>query len=317
MTFSTTDFYLETSAVNYLVDRFGWNDGIVTKALQNTKGNIWYLSPVSFWEILLTSDPERREQIIFFCQHTFHEKLLGAPSELIMHYINEGCPLVEARYDFTSKLELAQTWSNLCQDKQKTFIFDHVKLKERTKIFQKLSKQLHKIIHRVVLDITIQDEELMHQLLIQHYYERIKGDLKYHDPEYHKVVKISILLIFYILCLEVDLDNLPYKEFWKKIKIKKPLNRLEYTMRNLQTLVFRGPFYQMAIMAYHQISLDQKSNRGLLLDCLHSIYLTYINVFITNDIHFKTLRDKGLHPNFGNILHVTEIEFTTQLRQLE
>ena len=87
MTLSNANFYLETSAVNYLADRFIYTDAIATKDLQLTKGNIWYLSPVTLWEIMLTSDKERRERIIFYCQHLFHEKLLNSPSEFIINYL--------------------------------------------------------------------------------------------------------------------------------------------------------------------------------------------------------------------------------------
>lgn len=316
MTLSNRNFYFETSAVNYLVDRFGWNDALATKGLQHAKGNLWYLSPVTLWEILLTGDKEKREKIIFFCQHLFHEQLMNSPSEFIVNYINAGCPLVETKYDFHSKLSLSETWKDISQDKRKTFVYDYTSLKDKMKLFQKTSKQLDKIINRVVLDITVSDDELSLQQFVNFFYRQIKDDLKYHDPAYHKVVKIAILLIFYILCLEVDLDNSPQKKFWQQVGISPSIDRLYYIMEKHKTLPIRGPFYQMAIMAYHQISLDQKSNRGLFMDCLHSIYITYADIFLTNDEHFKTLKEKDIHPNFRRLMHINEIEITTQLRPI-
>lgn len=166
MTYSNHNFYFETSAVNYLVDRFNWADAIATKGHQSTKGNIWYLSSVTLWEILSTKNEERREDIIFYCQHLFHEELLNSPSEFIINYINSGCPLVENKYDFHSKLSLSKSWKNICQDKRQTFIYNFESMKERMKHLQKLSKQLDKIIHRVVLDITVSDDELSWQELV-------------------------------------------------------------------------------------------------------------------------------------------------------
>lgn len=316
MTFSNHNFYVETSAVNYLADKFAWNDALATKGLQNAKGNIWYLSPVTLWEILLTSDKKRRETIIFYCQHLFHEQLMNSPSEFIINYINAGCPLVEKKYDFHSKLSLNEIWKDICLDKQKTFVYDYDILKDRMKLMQKFSKQLNKIIHRVVLDITVLDDEFSLQQVVNYFYEQVKDELKHHDPDYNKVIKISILFIFYILCLEADLDNSPQKKFWNQVGISPSIDRLFYLMSKHKDLAFRGPIYQMAIMAYHQISLGQKSNRGLFMDCLHSIYITYTDNFITNDEHFKTLKERDIHPNFKRLMHISEIELTTQIREV-
>lgn len=315
MKFSNSNFYLETSAVNYFVDNYRWQDALATKGLQNVKGNLWYLSPVTLWEILLTSNIEKREQIIFFCQHLFHEKLLNSPSEFIINYINSGCPLVEKPYDFHSKLSIAETWADICADKRKTFVYDYNELKAKMKAFQKLSKQFDKIINRIVLDINVSDEELSIQIFINNFYEKIKGQLKYHDPDYHKVIKISILLAFYILCLGAEMDSTPIKTYWQKIGIKEPIDRLNYAMNMYNDLILRGPFYQMAIMVYHQTSI-KKSNRGLFMDSLHSIYITYADIFLTNDDHFKTLREKDIHPNFSRLLHISDIQLTTQIRQI-
>lgn len=316
ITLSNRNFYFETSAVNYLVDRFGWNDALATKGLQNSKGNLWYLSPITLWEILLTSNKVRREKIIFFCQHLFHDQLINSPSEFIINYINAGCPLIENKYDFHSKLALNETWKNICDNKRLTFVYDYAALKGQMQQLQKFSKQLDKIINRVVLDITVSDDELSLQQFINYFYRQVKDELKYHDPDYHKVIKISILLIFYILCLEVDIDNTPIKKFWLSKGINHSIERLFYIMGNHKDLVFRGPFYQMAIMAFHQISLGHKSNRGLFMDCLHSIYITYSDIFITNDLHFKTLKEKKIHPNFSKLMHITEFELTTQLKEV-
>ncbi len=315
MQFSNSNIYLETSAVNYFADNYNWQDALATKGLQNVKGNLWYLSPVTLWEILLTSNIEKRENIIFFCQHLFHEKLLNSPSEFIINYINSGCPLIEKKYDFQSKLSIATTWTDICTDKRKTFVYDYEDLKAKMQTFQKLSKQFDKIINRIVLDITISDDELSIQIFVNSFYKKIETQLIYADPDYHKVVKISILLAFYILCLEVEIDNTPIKAYWQKVGIQDSIERLNYVMNMYEDLILRGPFYQMAIMVYHQTSI-KKINRGLFMDSLHSIYINYADVFLTNDDHFKTLKERDIHPNFLNILHISDIQLTTQLRKI-
>jgi hypothetical protein len=307
---------METSAVNHLADKYTWADAVATKGLQNTKGNIWYLSPVTLWEIMLTQDKTKREQIIFYCQHLFDERLIGSPTELIVNYINAGCPEIQKPYDFHSKLEIAEVWKDICKNPETTFEYDYEELKNRMKLFQKLSKQIDKIINRLVLDTSISDDELHIQMFINAYYESIKDDLKHSDPDYHKVIKISILFAFYILCLEGEIDNSPTKTYWKKFGISDSLDRLTFLMKMYKGLILRGPLYQMAIMAFHQISEGQKSNRGLYMDCLHVIYTTVIDRFITNDEHFKTLKEKGYFPNFLKVLHISEFVMTETKKKI-
>ncbi|UPT69961.1 MAG: hypothetical protein M0D53_12575 [Flavobacterium sp. JAD_PAG50586_2] len=130
------------------------------------------------------------------------------------------------------------------------------------------------------------------------------------------VIKISILFMFYILCIEMDMDNSATKMYWSKIGITDPFKRMDYLMLKYKGIVLRGPIYQMAIMAFHQLSVEGKTNRGLFMDCLHSIYITYSDVFLTNDEHFKTLKEKGLHPNFSKLFHISEIGFKAELKKI-
>ena len=300
-------FYFETSAVNYLAERFTCKEASSLKEAYCEDGNVFYLSPVTLWEILLTNNEEQKERIISFCQHLFHEKLLNSPAEFIVNYINAECPLEETKYDFHTKLNIGHTWKDLCDDPRKTFVYDFDRLKERTKHLQKLSKQLDKITNRIVLDSNIKDEEYLIQQGINELYELIKDDIVLPDIPSQKTIKLSILFIMYILCVEFDMDQSPYTEFWEGVGTDAVLDRILYIVRSKKSLIFRGPFYNMALMAFHQISLKEKSNRGLILDCMHNIYITYVDVFMTNDKHFKTLKQKELHPNFKRINYIEDI----------
>jgi len=184
------------------------------------------------------------------------------------------------------------------------------------KLFQDFSKQLDKIINRVVFDLNIRDEAHAYQNTINIVYNQIKKKFEFQDDVYQKIVKISILLAFFILCIEGDIDNLPIKIWWNKIGIEPILDRLFYLVDNHSEIFYRGPINQMAFMAYHQISLSQKSNRGLFMDFLHSVYTTYANIFITNDEHFKTLKEKEIHPNLSRVMHVSEINILTYERKV-
>ena len=316
MSWFDKDIYWETSAINFMVDKFNRNDAIATKALQKVKRNRYYLSPVTIWEILLTSDSLRREQIIFFIQNLFHDQLLNSPSEFIVNFIDQGCPLFEKKYDFHSKLPIAKTWNNICQNEKMTFILDHQLLKDKSKHLQDISKKLSKIINRIVLDITVRDTELQLQELLNNYHRTLKQRSEDNDSKEAKIEKIAILFLLYIFCMEVELDSEPIKKFWIRHKKDDIIERLEYLLSNFEILVHRGPFVEMALMAYTQISQGVKSNRGLFFDCLHCVYLTYIDFFITKDDHFVKLRNDSEHILFSRIYHIDEVKLITQKRDV-
>lgn len=103
-------WYFETSAVNELMNRLTLEDALATKQLQLDKGREWRISPVTLWEILMTSAEERRDDIVYFCQHLFNRELMPAPSELIISYIEQGMPLLETERPLISNTQIAQTW---------------------------------------------------------------------------------------------------------------------------------------------------------------------------------------------------------------
>ncbi len=137
--------YFETSAVNYMTDRFSIGDAIATKAFQEVRGRKWIISPVAIWEILLTTDDVRKEELIYFSQHLFHEKLMPSPEEMVIKYIEQGCPLIEKKRPLISESSLAKTWNDLCDTPQKTFIYDKENLKKKNKIIVDINKTLHVI----------------------------------------------------------------------------------------------------------------------------------------------------------------------------
>lgn len=316
MRLSNSSFYFETSAVNYLVGKYGWNDAMATKDLQTSKGNLWYLSPVTLWEILLTTDPDKREQIIFFIQHLFNDKVLCSPAEIIINFIKDGCPETQEKYDFHSKIEIATVWQTMCEDKRRTFNFNHEDLKQKMKLFQDFSKKIDTAVKSMLLNDKSKDKDQFHELA-DVYYQQIRNSLPYTDPDYHNVIKLSILFSHMVICMEMELDGKPLNTFWEKHNIKEPIERFSYLMTNHYDILLRGPIYQMALMAYYQTAIKNKSNRGLFMDCLHSIYFTFTDVFVTNDEHYSGLRDSNIHPAFKKIWHLSEIELVGEVREIK
>lgn len=316
MSLKFTNFYFETSAVNYLSNRFDWKDAVATKGLQNAKGNLWHLSPITIWEILLTKNEDVRESLIFYCQHLFHPKLIKSPSEIIFTFLNNGCPNVENNSGFYSALDLSNTWEDICKDKRKTFVYDYNALSDRMKIFQQFSKQISRVINKIILNSCSENQDKQIQDFISYHFTKIEHLLAYRDDDYKKVIKISLLFVLFIICVGIDVDTYTQNKFWKKHNILEVDLRFEFLLKHYTNILFRGPIYQMSIMAFHQNSNGQKGNRGLLMDSFHCIYLTYTDLMITNDVHFSSLKEKDLHPNFRKIFHINDLQIDTYEREI-
>src|SRR6266850_2314015 len=104
------------------------------------------VSGVTIGEILLTKDVVKRESLIYFCQHLFFRELMPSPEEMLIAYIEAGCPLEETRYPLVSKLDVAVTWRALCDVKDKTFIYDQSQLERQRKGFAAVLKDFRQLV---------------------------------------------------------------------------------------------------------------------------------------------------------------------------
>lgn len=285
---------------------------LATKQLQLNKGRDWRISPVTIWEILMTSNDERREQIIGFCQHLFSRELLPSPGELIIPWIRQGMPKLESERTLISNTPLAETWRSLVDNRNKTFIYDKDELKGRVKMIQGLGRDLHKILKNEEVCLGSDNPIANHDASISSLLEEvpfIKNGEKVSD-EAKRAYKISIFYIMIILCAEGDVDNKSIKEYWSNIGIENTLERIHYVIHELPTLVHRGPFITMAYMTLAQS--EKGFSRGLWYDCLHSLYLPYVDHIFTSDGHFQGLREILPEPFISNkIKLMSELEWTT------
>lgn len=299
-----SNYYFETSAINYLANKYNWVDANCTKAFQSVRGRRWLLSPVSLWEIFLTKDEAERERLIFFCKHLFYKKLLFAPSEIIIQYINQGCPLIEPRKYMFSRLKMQGTWKDLCENKGKTFNLDYQELRKRTNALFSLSKSMYLIFKNKIIDINNRSFESQLYGFLTDLLNKIR--LKGIDRS-RKTEKISLMFMFYILCLGIELDPSPINDFWNERKIDNHFERLDYLLKKYPILIRRGPFIEMALMACNQIHRKNISSRGLFFDCLHTIYLPYVDIFVTKDKHFSSLKEQIDHIILKKIFLIQEI----------
>lgn len=286
-------------------------DALATKQLQLNKGRDWRLSSVTLWEILMTSNEARREEIIYFCQHLFGRELLPSPAELIVSYILQGMPKEEKVRELKSTSSIAEVWRDLVDDRNKTFILDHEDIKRRAKLIQSHTKDVHELIKHG--DLIIAPDKSFSGLdsSLSNLVKELPF-IKAGEPttkEQLLTYKVALYYIMMILCAEAELDNEPIKDFWRKLGIDSTAERIFYVLREIPTIVHRGPFAVMACMTISQAS--GKYPRGVWLDSMHSIYMTYADKIFTTDGHFQGLRDIIPEPVLQQkIHHMSEVELT-------
>jgi hypothetical protein len=307
--------YLETSALNYFCDEYNIADAIATKALQREKGRRWAISPVTIWEVLLTADDERKERLIRFAQHFADAELLPSPEELLVKYVEQGCPLVERKRSLVSQSHLTDTWRDLCECPDKTFIYDRDDIVRRTRLVARTIRDLHKLSrdrkvalspysHDVDLDITL--EQFIGQMSLA----KDAGSIR---PRDRLVYRIALFYIFMVMCAGAGVDSAPFAAFWKKLGIDATIDRCSYVLKHLECLVYRGPFVQMAQMTL--VQSPGSYSRGLYWDSLHCAYLPYVSWFLAEDEHFQAIRAELIgHPFAGRIHQPSKMVRTEESR---
>ncbi len=307
-------WYIETSALNYFAKDRTIEDAIATKAHQRLKGRKWVISSITLWEILLTSEEIKKEKLIYFSQNLFDRELLPSPDEIIIEYIKSGFPRVEKPRELLSYTPIANTWRDLVDNPRKTFIYDINDLRNRFNILKPVNKLIHNIINDEDIPLLVNNEESSTNLSLESALNSLKF-IKQNDysNEDKKIFKIAIFYMMLILCAEVLLENTSIKNFWKEIGIKDTFGRMLYSLKHFEPLVYQGPLAALATMIYCQ---SKKSfSRGIYFDSLHAFYITYVNYFFTNDIHFKNFGEfLKPHPNSYKVLLIRDLEFTSHTR---
>lgn len=82
------NIYFDTSGLNYLVDK-QQNELIDRLKLSGIK---FFISSTTIGEVLLNSNADRREVLIYWSQINCENKLLKSISEILIDYYNLYCP---------------------------------------------------------------------------------------------------------------------------------------------------------------------------------------------------------------------------------
>lgn len=309
---SLTSWYFETSGFNYFLESIDFESFLNTRELQKLRGRKLYVSPITLWEIMLTSDNLNSDFLVFSAQNLFSEKLLAAPTELIIRYLRNAYPENKVNYGIHTELDIGRIWSRMTTDNSVKFEYDKSKLKKKTSLIRKISNNLPSIIGGSVN----KDNQFLYNIskVISVYYECLRDDgflsssLKYNEEVLSKLVVLFALLFF---VLRMDIDTNLIEEFWKdeEVPIDEPTKMLMHLFETYPELLKKGPLLEMAVMAYNQVMLGN-TNRGLLLDCYHMIYAPYVNWIVTGDMGFDNLKKLESHYS-GKIVHVSEMNIRT------
>ena len=309
--------YFETSALNAFAEGRSVQDAIATKAFQNLKGRGFYLSPVTLWEVLLTSDEVSRERLIRFAQHLFEPVLLPSPEELIVNYIKSGCPLVEAEYPLVSTGTFAPVWKDICAVKEKTFIFESGLVRAKTDALRNIGRLFHEFTSFNSIDIAAKPGTAGTQVSVQRVLDRysvIPSEFR-EDFEALRHIRLVAFFILVFLCAGASIEQEIVEDFWRTQGARNRLERIDMVFSSFPQLVLRGPFNQIAHMAHFQS--EKKFSRGVYFDCMHSVYSLYADTFISADEHFRIFRENLLDtaPHVAKIYHFDELQFTTVSRE--
>ena len=312
-------FYFETSAVNFLYDLFSQEDkfsSVETKKFQISKGRKWYISCVTLWEIFRTKDKKLRHDIFDFCRSLFYDHLIACPEEIILNFIKSNCPVLEKPYNLnSSNSELfAVEWHRACKDKNFFFEPDRQQLDSYTESMLFIGKYLYRKQNGYELKTS---QELMDQsyhllgIRLENLLSKLLGEFEKATDEIKRFVSIVFHLALIIICYGITLNNQIFEHFWSSMKISRPLQRIEWLVEEKRSLFLRGPLANIAKMMILQA--DSKYSRGIFFDSLHSLYITYTDLYITSDNHFVDFKNKINDPNILKIIHVKDITFYTPI----
>lgn len=307
--------YYETSSVNYLFDNVFSNpnfSSIATKKLQIQKGRKWQISNVTLWEIFLTKDQQRRDDLFDFSRCLFYDTLISSPEEIIINYIKNGCPIIEEYYELESKSLFAKEWAFACNELDYFFEPDREQLDNLTnhlrflgKYFVKTNKGYSLKTYKHLNKVSDKISGAFLNSIFEKLLKLFGGGAAEDEKNY---ISISLQVVMIILCYGIGFDQPTIEKFWNKKKNTEPLERLEIAVDNFPDIFFRGPLSNITKMV--MLQAKGKTGRGMYFDSLQSIYTTYADLFITNDEHFLKFKDENeIDPNMIKVMSVRDLKF--------
>jgi hypothetical protein len=235
--------------------------------------------------------------------------LIPTPEEVIVNYIRSGCPEIEERYDLESKSIFAKEWRKACKDLSFAFQPDKQQLEERTKYNRIITETFESplFVSKSLYDLSDTNTKLTNAFLKGAFLQICNRFGSTINEDLFKFITVVLKVTLLLLCYGIGMDNTTVESFWGSIGKLKPLERLDYTIKYFPDIFNRGPITNIAKMIIIQIP---KSGRGLYFDSLHSSYITYSDLYITNDQHFINFKNAHSNdPNMNKVINVKDLTF--------
>lgn len=307
-----TKIYIETSAANYFLDNFNGAQAEATRNFQLSKGRHWFISTTVLWEVLQIQNRNDLDACLFLGSYLFHDRLLKSAAEIGIEYLEKGMPEHMVLDSPFTNSSLGHYWQRACNDKSFSFYLEQSTFTDATKELKNISRYINYladgsdgfVLHH-------QDEGIkeLNKIISTAYLEHFT------DAPSSLVVqlrRVALLTIFIQLCLGLDIASDVIEKYWRKIKVNDPFDRLCFLLEKFPDIASHGPYWNIANAILIQCEQSGKNSRGAFHDGLHSIYLPFIDVFLTNDSHFKMLRDNALPEYqdflYNKIVHLSEVE---------
>ena len=272
------------------------------------KGRAWLISPVTFFELSLTRDGELRDELIGFAKHLLHKDMLPSVEEIVVQFMDKGCPLFDSIEGFQFNNPISRAWAKITTETKLTYSLNQKMIQS----FAQSMREIASLSKKIIMKKTISSNHFNQADRMQIIATQIRKKLPRRKPvdgvSPDVLQDLEVLTIFYIyhfLCLENCMFPSVYNEFWSRFGISDPDCRLGYLVKNHIHIFLRGPFIEMALCAIYQIK--NGISRGLTFDDMDFVYLPFVKYFFTNDNHFY---GNGFvqHPNIYKIRQIRDMQ---------
>ena len=124
-----------------------------------------------------------------------------------------------------------------------------------------------------------------------------------------------------LLCFGYDLSYDIVEKYWLNLGIENSVDRFEFLIETQKDIFRNGPLWNIANMILIQLGKNNKTSRGAFHDGFHSLYLAFLDIFLTNDRHFINIREAANKEYFDlfykKIYHLNELDIKYHNREVE
>ena len=248
--------YFETSAVNYMYNEVFLKNGFdpeKTGKVNERRNCQWLISDITLWEIFLTKDKKLRDSLFDFSKLLFHKQLIMSPEELIVKFIDNGCPILENGFEFYSNGVFAPEWYKSCTipdyyfepadyDSFRNYAANIRNIGKSSLKLGKLETNSKNNSNPFIVDLDGKkieisgkkrhSEEVFNKAFMDNIYNKLISEYNNKTNENIQYVLVSMNVALTILCYGTGINRNIIDAFWNRIGVYNPYKRLLYTANN-------------------------------------------------------------------------------------